>query len=164
MRLWLMMAGVSALFVGCTSYDARVVRRPAERLNPGDPVTILVPKPGWYGETCYRKSGKMTADALEEAFDRHARAISQTRGPLHMRPSASGYVVKPVILHWEERATEWSGKPDRIAVKIEVLNANDLSVRSSVVVKGKSKWFTFGGDHPQDLLAKPIRDYVDSLY
>jgi len=29
---------------------------------------------------------------------------------------------------------------------------------------GKSSWFTFGGDHPQDLLAKPADEFVRGLY
>jgi hypothetical protein len=35
---------------------------------------------------------------------------------------------------------------------------------SSVVLTGRNKWATFGGDHPQDLLAVPLRKYVASLY
>ncbi|WP_254924651.1 DUF4823 domain-containing protein [Aeromonas sp. A35_P] len=30
--------------------------------------------------------------------------------------------------------------------------------------EGKSKWATFGGDHPQDLLPEPTEKYVNSLY
>jgi hypothetical protein len=34
----------------------------------------------------------------------------------------------------------------------------------SVIIKGKSGLATFGGDHPQDLLAKPVSAYVNGLY
>ncbi|ELW8199044.1 DUF4823 domain-containing protein, partial [Yersinia enterocolitica] len=67
-------------------------------------------------------------------------------------------------LHWEDRATEWSGKPDIIAIKITVYNAASDNIISSTIINGKSKWATFGGDHPQDLLAKPVSEYISSLY
>lgn len=69
-----------------------------------------------------------------------------------------------MILHWEERATEWSGKPDRIEIQIIIY---DLSTKKQIVnstYTGKSKWATFGGDHPQDLLAEPTQTFVDALY
>jgi hypothetical protein len=70
----------------------------------------------------------------------------------------------PEILHWEDRATEWSGIPDRVEVKLLVLEAQGNKEIASIVISGKSKWATFGGDHPQDLLPEPIKQYVESLY
>ena len=74
------------------------------------------------------------------------------------------YYVVPEILHWEDRATEWSGLPDRIEVKIIVSDARRNGEIGSAIISGKSKWATFGGDHPQDLLPEPIKIYVESLY
>ncbi|NCF25983.1 MAG: DUF4823 domain-containing protein [Gammaproteobacteria bacterium] len=37
-------------------------------------------------------------------------------------------------------------------------------VIDSALIDGKSKWATFGGDHPQDLLEKPLADYARSLF
>jgi len=65
-----------------------------------------------------------------------------------------------MILHWEERAT----KSDRVEVKIVVMAVESGTIIDSVVIKGKSKGFTFGGDHPQDLLPEPIDMYVASLF
>ncbi len=67
------------------------------------------------------------------------------------------YLVYPTILHWEDRATEWSAIPDKVEVKIEVVEAaTDRSI-ASAVIKGNSGLAAFGGDHPQDLLPEPIR-------
>lgn len=73
------------------------------------------------------------------------------------------YYVVPEILHWEDRNTEWSGIPDRVEIKLVVYDTL-RSELASVVVSGKSKWATFGGDHPEDLLPEPLRQYVESLY
>ncbi|WOA51920.1 DUF4823 domain-containing protein [Dickeya solani] len=35
---------------------------------------------------------------------------------------------------------------------------------TSVILSGKSKFVTFGGDHPQDLLPDSINNYISSLY
>jgi hypothetical protein len=35
---------------------------------------------------------------------------------------------------------------------------------ASVVLSGKSRWATFGGDHPEDLLPEPVGQYVATLY
>jgi hypothetical protein len=75
-----------------------------------------------------------------------------------------GYFVAPEILHWGDRATEWSGIPDKIEIKISVYDAQFETELASSVVNGKSKWATFGGDHPQDLLPEPVNQYVESLY
>lgn len=48
------------------------------------------------------------------------------------------------------RATEWSGKPDRIEIQISIYDDRRNEV-ATTVVSGKSKWVTFG-------------DYIRSLY
>jgi hypothetical protein len=70
----------------------------------------------------------------------------------------------PEILSWEDRATEWSGIPDSIEIKLSLYDGASGQELSSVVITGKSKWATLGGDHPQDLLAAPFRKFVESLY
>jgi hypothetical protein len=73
-------------------------------------------------------------------------------------------VLKPVILHWEERNTEWSGKPDRIEIQVLIYDTTTREVIASSRFSGKSKWATFGGDHPQELLPEPTNEFVDNLY
>jgi hypothetical protein len=70
----------------------------------------------------------------------------------------------PEILQWEDRATEWSGIPDKIEIKLSVYESGTEEELASIIMSGKSKWFTFGGDHPQDLLAKPLNKYIKTLY
>lgn len=74
------------------------------------------------------------------------------------------YLIYPQILHWEDRATEWSGISDKVTVKINIIEANTKKTLDSATIEGTSGWATLGGDHPQDLLKKPINDFVNSLY
>ena len=77
-----------------------------------------------------------------------------------------GYFVKPVILswEWEDRATEWSGKADRIEIQLIIYDVVTKKERANSSYTGKSKWATFGGDHRQDLLPEPTNSCVNSLY
>jgi len=112
----------------------------------------------------------MTSLAVQSAFARFSNnvtVISECKDLVCLKSSNAStqdYYVIPEILHWEERATEWSGKPDKIEVKISIYDNLTLKELASTIISGKSKWATFGGDHPQDLLDEPISAYVRSLY
>ena len=75
-----------------------------------------------------------------------------------------GYLVFPTILEWEDRATEWSGIPDKASIKIAIINVESGKTMDSAIIKGKSGIATLSGDHPQDLLVKPVAEYVNELY
>lgn len=74
------------------------------------------------------------------------------------------YVRQPVILNWEDRATEWSGIPDKITLKLAVYEVQSGKLITSTVTSASSKWATFGGDHPQDLLPEPMKRFVTPLF
>lgn len=73
------------------------------------------------------------------------------------------YLIFPTILHWEDRATEWSAKPDKVRVKITVVDVKTKVIIKSGIIEGKSGLATFGGDHPQDLLSDPVSEFMASL-
>lgn len=82
----------------------------------------------------------------------------------NLRKSEFKYLVYPTILHWEDRATEWSALPDRVEVKIDLIETATGKLLDSVVIRGKSGLATLGGDHPQDLLPKPVDEFVSTLF
>ena len=141
--------------VGCSStYDNTLVKDISVKLSQSKSVNITTPVNGVYGETVYKGSGDMTAKALKSSFIKYSDKVSID--------SNGDYEVKPEILHWEDRATEWSGKRDVIKVLISVYENNNLI--SKYIIFGRSKWFTFGGDHPEDLLQSLVDKHVQSLY
>lgn len=165
----LLLVAVSVLASGCTAkYVQNDLSQPAEKLLSGAPVTIAQPADGSYDGSAYKASGAMTAAAVRAAFARHSNAVVVNESCANLsciRPQgATGYYVVPEILHWEDRATEWSGIPDRIEVKLDIYGPQGDTPLASTLLSGKSKWATFGGDHPQDLLEKPVTDYVQSQY
>jgi len=162
---------LAALASGCSAtFKQNVLQEPSTKLVRGKSVAIATPANEWYGKKEYSDSGRMTAFATRSAFARFTNKSvvsvgckdlpclkSHTAGPFD-------YYVIPEILHWEDRATEWSGLPDKIEVKIVVYDGGTGKEVASTLISGKSKWATFGGDHPQDLLPEPLNSYVESLY
>lgn len=157
------------LVSGCSAkYMQHDISAPSAKLKNGKSLIIATPANGRYGNDTYHASGEMTASATRSAFAQYSNNVT-------VSPSCSeiaclknnqqfDYYVVPEILHWEERATEWSGLPDRIEVKLTVYAGETFEPVASTIFSGKSKWATFGGDHPQDLLHEPINSYIGSLY
>jgi len=167
----LFIVSISIFLSSCAaSYNQQILKDATSKLERDKGVFISTPRNGWYGKIEYKNSGKMTANAVKAAFSRFSNSvyISEECVGLECLKTAVttkyAYYVVPEILHWEDRATEWSGIPDRIDVKISVYDIASGSEISSTVITGTSKWATFGGDHPQDLLPEPVNYYVQSLY
>ena len=162
---------VTVLLSGCAStYKQSDLQPLTSKLDSTKGVLISTPQDGWYANTQYRNSGKMTANAIRAAFSKYASVV-EVNDSCHGDDCLSaidvtkhGYYVKPEILQWEERATEWSGKPDRIEIQIVVFDTMTKKELANSSYTGKSKWGTFGGDHPQDLLPEPTENFVKTLY
>ncbi|EMU1126976.1 DUF4823 domain-containing protein [Citrobacter sp. CK184] len=170
MKRFLLVSAV-ILLAGCSAkYNTNNIQSNTEQLVKDAPVAISMPSDGVYETRTYAGSGNSTATALKAAFLRHSDNVAiyadcedvtclKNNHTIH-----HGYYVVPQILHWEDRATEWSGIPDKIEVKITIYNAESNNRIASTIISGKSKWATFGGDHPQDLLPEPVNSYISSLY
>lgn len=169
-RTLLSLSLVLALSACASTYTRDVISSPDAKLKRGKAVWIATPKNGFYGNTEYRSSGLHTATAIKAAFAPYSNDIviasncSDLACVMADVGAADGYCVVPEILHWEDRATEWSGIPDSIEIKVVVFDAKSRKELASTMISGKSKWATFGGDHPQDLLPEPLASYVQTLY
>ena len=170
----LVVAIVSALLLVSCADTHQIIRSDTSsdvRLDATSTIYIAVPVDGVYGANTYRGSGQNTAQIIHSAFAKRSRSTKVGRTPQSFAEARDAalsdnweYLVYPIILHWEDRATEWSAIPDKVEVKIEVVEAaTDRSI-ASAVIKGNSGLATFGGDHPQDLLPEPIEEFVSSLY
>lgn len=161
---------ILTLITGCTSYQYSTIKQLKEPLDPTKRILVATPEDGWFENTQHPNSGNMTAHAVEVSFEEHAPSANQIKSHDGNKLLSSidstkyGYLALPKIKHWEERATEWSGIPDRIKIQLEIYDCKTKSKLAEHVFSGKSKWFTFGGDHPQDLLAVPTKKIVDSYY
>ncbi|TRZ93704.1 DUF4823 domain-containing protein [bacterium] len=158
---------------GCASIQqVRLGKYPSPpKLNPEGSAYIIVPAEGQYMGKDYRGSGLMTAQLLESSFSEHLQRVKTSVDVMRLEEGLEEvkklnfmYLVYPKILHWEDRATEWSGIRDKVNVKVDIFDGATEERLDSVTIKSKGTWFTFGGYHPQDILKKAINKYVDSLF
>ena len=141
------------------------------KLIPQKSIYIALAKDGTYNNTIYPGSGSKTSTALFKSFSMYTNKIEianqykpYSAALTQARRNGAIYFIYPTIFGWEDRATEWSGKPDKISIQIKTIKTNTGIILNSTIIEGKSAWATLGGDHPEDLLQKPINDLINSLY
>ena len=164
---------LTILFISscATSYSQKELFSPSAKLDKQKSVMIIVPENGFYEGKEYENSGKITALSTRAAFAKFTNnsVVSRNCKDLvciqNQSPSlAFDYYVVPEILHWEDRATEWSGILDKLEIKISIYEGKEWREVATSIISGKSKWMTLGGDHPQDLIPVPMNKYIESLY
>ena len=142
------------------------------RMSGENSVLIAVPKDGSFGGRSYAGSGQQTAEATRNVFARRLQKVSidSTAGDEMeagiARAVAGGYshFCQLEILHWEDRNTEWSGKRDKIEIKFTLFDAATGKIVRSATVSSVSKYWTFGGDHPQELADAHMHVLIDPLF
>ena len=172
MRLVILLSLGSIFLGGCrASYLSYDLEKDTTPLSRSEKVFITTPENGTYGNIVYRSSGQQVNAALTKTFSRYVDNVTCSRAvmPLQQAKAEAAkngcrYLVAPKIHSWADRATEWSGISDCIGIQIDVYDL-DIDKRIwSRQIEGMSKWLTFGGDHPQDLLRDPINQFVDIIY
>ena len=141
------------------------------KLDSSKSVYISKPENGTYRGLVDSNSADSTVASIKSALSKHIHSVltgykfeNFNSSLQNAKENEATYLIFPVILHWEDRATEWSGIADKIKIKISVIDVDNGIEISSVLINSHSSWWTAGGDKPHDLLAQPIEKYIDSLY
>ncbi|HWT96515.1 MAG TPA: DUF4823 domain-containing protein [Terriglobales bacterium] len=158
---------------GCVSkYRVDAYTPPAAHIEKEASFYVPLPQNGQFDGTEYPNSGSQTAAELRAALLVHVskvevgttKAEDLTAALAEAKKRGLDHLAQADILHWEDRATEWSGIPDKITLKLSIYDVQSGALLSSTVTAASSKWGTLGGDHPQDLLPEPIKRFVDPLF
>ncbi len=157
------------LLTDCTA-NYQITRHEYQRLSKTDSYYIALPENGRYGTINYPNSGAATRDILFSGFV--SRGIPAMLGTKTQKNDALvdaqtqhfNRLVYPVILHWEDRATEWSGLRDRAKINIEVIDIETGETLDSTLLDLTGTWWTFGGLHPQNLVEEASVDYFEELF
>ena len=139
-------------------------------LAHGEKVLVMLPADGEYGAIKYAGSGTSTQRAIVAALSAAGadaltgKAIGDRSAAIAAAKQANAkWLVIPRIQGWEDRATEWSGLPDRRKLEITIVLVQTEQLSDSTVVSGASKWATFGGEHPQDMLTPALTPWANSI-
>jgi len=160
------------LFAGCAEKQ-KVIQTGSgtDKIDAGKSIYLSVPKDGTYGLTVYHGSGVDTSRIIFSALANHSNKLCEANEYHnfdHSLESAKNencdYLIFPTILEWDDRATEWSGIPDNVSVKIDVIEISTGRTIDSVIIKEESETDASTGGHPQDLLPQPVKQYIDSLF
>ena len=163
---------ISILLVSCAdSHQVLKTSSSSIKLDKNSSAYISIPRDGRYGQINYTGSGATTSQIILLAFSKYLTQVetgleyqSYKDALNYAKNNGFDYLIFPSILAWEDRATEWSGIPDKASIKIVIVEVSTSKPVDSVIINGRSGLATFGGDHPQDLLPKPVGDYVESLF
>ncbi|HVI52716.1 MAG TPA: DUF4823 domain-containing protein [Candidatus Sulfotelmatobacter sp.] len=142
------------------------------RLDYTKTVLVSIPADGVYGNQPYPGSGLLVAQKTASVFSRYARRVETTTlrqterdGLLATaRKAKAGYVVVPSISHWEQRATEWSGRPSRVSIGVTIIDAESGKDIRSTLLESQSRSVSFTSTNPESLLPRLLGDYVAELY
>jgi hypothetical protein len=163
-----------AMLCGCSArYQVHNLAGTAasNRLDRQKSVYITVPEDGGSGSRQSAGSGQVVTQAVAAAFSRTAARVHVAERPTTREQALEsarklnvGYVVTPVIAQWEQRATEWSGRPSRVALRIAIIDAATGAEITSNSIEGRSRIVSLTPTSPESLLKDPIGRYVDGLY
>ncbi len=154
----------------CTAkYD--VVRHENNHLSTSDSYFVSNPKDGKYETNNYVNSGKMTRDAFYNELTRLGIKVGKDKNILGKEASLvnakqKGFdvLIFLTILHWEDRATEWSGLRDSAKIKLELVDIETDSTIDNSVLDLVGTWWTLGGLHPQDMVNETVGEYFQQLF
>ncbi len=163
---------IALFFVACADkHQLLKLGTTSVKLDSTKSIYISISKDGRYGNINYQGSGENTSQIILMSLSKYSDNIEIANSYQSLKDALNysikkdfKYLVFPTILEWEDRATEWSGISDKASIKIRIIEVKTEKTLDSVIIKGKSGWATFGGDHPQDLLPKPVEEYILGLF
>jgi hypothetical protein len=134
-------------------------------------VLVAVPCDGDFADSRYLRSGQEVAEAIAEAFATQGvpvaiaeRQLANEEAILTAARLKAGYLVLPVITHWDQR-NEWFTLPSKLAVRISMVDVATGRVIDSKLVETRNlTGLAFIISDPGTLLAKPLHEYVHKLY
>lgn len=140
-------------------------------IAPESQVLVVIPADGRDERNAvYAGTGRSTAMALASALRARQIGVDLHLEPLELDPALAlarstpaGYLVLPEIRNWSDRLTEWSGVPDRITIRIRVVEVASGEVLDDRDTRASSRWATLGGDHPQELLPELSERWAASV-
>lgn len=162
---------VTPFVAGCLAYNVPGPTSGSPPASAESSIYVSLPEDGKdYRPKTYEGSGPWTLSAIESALSSAGATVKSGTQPESVdaalasaKAAGADILVYPKITNWEDRATEWSGLPDRINVRMQVFDAESGALLDDQTIDAKSRWATLGGDHPQDLLPGLMAKWVESI-
>lgn len=158
---------LAVVLASCTSVKTVDTTSSTGLLKREGSALVGISEDGRYNATVYNGSGHLASSMVLTAFAPHLSKVEigerwrdQDEALAAARERGFTYLILPKIVHWEDRATAWSGLPDRATVLITVLDVAEGRTLDTATIDGRSAIITFLSESPQDLLREPIKQYA----
>lgn len=158
------------LLTGCASTNIRHISGPNNsQLNPKKSVYVAIPKAPNKGD--YQSVGQYVATALSSKLTSRGIKVTMAYKPQNVEAnlsaaskSGSGYLFVPVLTNWAHNATQWSGNPSTMGVRVEIFNVASKTEMRVDSLTSESSHFSLLGTDPKNLLSDTLDEYLNELY
>lgn len=168
--LWL---GVLFLCAGCATADidrTGSVTASSAVFTADQKVLVALPKDGVFQNIKYDDSGQQVQQSFLEALSFTAGEVALAERVMSLDESlayagqiGAQVLVYPVITHWEDRNTPWSGLRDKVRINVQVYSVGPNKVLDRTSLYATNRWFAFVNAAPANLLKKIVNPYVRQL-
>jgi hypothetical protein len=164
------------IFVGCVSQHEKTIPKQVEDItsmnlpyNQSDKFGVMLSRDGKYETIDYPNSGMNVSLRIKK--DLHeifkdvvlVETINRKKAIDDSKKQDLKYLIIPQILHWEDRATNWSGKPDIIKIQLSLYDVNFDKIIESVLFHAESSWWTLVNTPPEEMLDQSFDQAVLDL-
>ncbi|MBO6862145.1 MAG: DUF4823 domain-containing protein [Alphaproteobacteria bacterium] len=170
MRILYVVVAMAMFLTSCTSVKTVDTTSASGLLKREGSALVGISEDGRYNATVYNGSGHLASSMVLTAFAPHLSKVEigerwrdQDEALAAAREEGVTYLILPKIVHWEDRATAWSGIPDRATVLITVIDVAEGKTLDTATIDGRSAIMTLLSESPQDLLREPIRQYARQI-
>jgi hypothetical protein len=176
MKKFLMPMLAALIASGCASVPQTVpnpVLGDAPVFQRNQKVCVVVPKDASFAGDEYPGSGRAVAQKVADSLERIAvtsSLISAIENDLDKlcTERAGEFIIEPEIIHYEDHATGWSGRPDRIEVRISAFRFDAHQMKRLTVVEASSNiaasgLIEWGNAPPHSLLSSNLDPVLEGL-
>ena len=141
------------------------------KIANSDIIFIAMPRDGGYGNDIVSGSGRTTLSKLQYVLEDYARKIYT--GTMYEQledckntaiEKNAKYLFFPTIVNWEDRATAWSGLPDRVEIKMVIYDLEKDQIVYSTLLRSKGTSVTMKSTDPSELLLDLFGGFVKQIY
>lgn len=152
--------------------DLSSVTGSPEPLNPGKGILVSVPNDAAYQGKPYPGSGQEVAKRTAAAFAKFDHDVVVADAALHgqqqllaaARSIGAGYLWQPMIVHWEQRATAWTGIPSQVDVSLTVVDVETGREIRATVLEGRSDIRNMEQKTVEEMYSAALEQYAAGLY
>jgi hypothetical protein len=142
-----------------------------QKVNPQGRVLVLAVTDGQeQGQDPAKGSGRGMVSALRKDLMAHAVPLSTTDasalsdGFTEAGKLGFDYVMKCVITEWEDNATAWSGKGDKLSISIELYDARTRQLVAAGSHYRVATGFTFVSGTPDRFMDECAQGALSKIY